>query len=53
MASRNYNGQRQVQIMESNWDNRGSSSTVRIGGWMNMDRAENGYGVVRGWANPR
>lgn len=53
MEARNYNGLRQVKILESNWDNRGSNSTVRIGNWMNIDRDENGYGAANGWTNPK
>ena len=53
MESRSSNGLRQVKILESNGDNRGSNSTVRIGNWMNIDRDENGYGAANGWTNPK
>ncbi|MCP2727248.1 CHAP domain-containing protein [Limnofasciculus baicalensis] len=46
------NGQRQVKILESNWDNKAENSTVRISGWINIP-SSNSYGGTNGWTNPR
>jgi len=46
METRTSNNVRQVRMMESNWDNRAPNTTVRIGGWINIDGSN-------GWTNPR
>ncbi|BAZ10283.1 hypothetical protein NIES4071_20980 [Calothrix sp. NIES-4071] len=52
MEARVFNGVRQIRMLESNWDSRAENSTVRIGGWVNID-GWNAYGGTNGWTNPR
>jgi surface antigen len=52
MEARVFNGIRQIRMLESNWDSRAENSTVRIGGWVNID-GWNAYGGTNGWTNPR
>jgi hypothetical protein len=53
MESRMSGNVRQIRMLESNGDNKGPNSTVRIGNWINIDGSNNGYAGVNGWTNPR
>jgi hypothetical protein len=54
MESRTYNGQRQIRMLESNWDSKAPNTTVRLSPWFNLD-TKNGSVLytARNWTNPR